>query len=92
MPGRDLAQGPAIDALAQAQVDIGKLETAVQYLRDDVADLKKLVERLAEQVGAVTAQLSEARGGWKMLMLIGGAAASLGAGVTWLITHMKIGP
>lgn len=89
---RELSQGPAIDALAQAQVDIGKLETEVQHLRGDVADLKKLVERLAEQVGAVTAQLSEARGGWKMLMLIGGAAASLGAGVTWLITHMKIGP
>ena len=92
MPGRELSQGPAIDALAQAQVDIGKLEIEVQHLRDDVADLKKLVERLAEQVGAVTAQLSEARGGWKMLMLIGGAGAALGSMFSWVVHHLKYSP
>ena len=89
---RELSQGPAIDALVQAQVDIGKLEVEVQNLRDDIIDLKKLVEQLNTQMSKVTAQLSEAKGGWRMLMLLGGAAASLGAGVTWLITHMKIGP
>ena len=89
---RELSQGPAIDALVQAQVDIGKLEVEVQNLRDDIIDLKKLVEQLNTQMTKVTAQLSEAKGGWRMLMLLGGAAASLGAGVTWLITHMKIGP
>lgn len=89
---RELSQGPALDALAQAQVDIGKLEVEVQNLRDDIIDLKKLVEQLNTQMSKVTAQLSEAKGGWRMLMLLGGAAASLGAGVTWLITHMKIGP
>ena len=89
---RELSQGPSLDALAQAQVDIGKLEVEVQHLRDDIIDLKKLVEQLNTQMSKVTAQLSEAKGGWRMLMLLGGAAASLGAGVTWLITHMKIGP
>lgn len=92
MPGRDLAQGPAIDALVQAQVDIGKLEVEVAHLRDDILDLKNLIGQMNAQMTKVTAQLSEAKGGWRMLMLLGGAAASLGAGVTWLITHMKIGP
>ena len=87
---RELSQGPALDALAQAQVDIGKLEVEVQNLRDDIIDLKKLVEQLNTQMSKVTAQLSEARGGWRMLMLLGGAAASLGAGVTWLFTHVKL--
>lgn len=89
---RELSQGPALDALAQAQVDIGKLEVEVQHLRDDIVELKKLVEQINTQMGKITAQLSEAKGGWRMLMLLGGAAASLGAGVTWIITHMKIGP
>lgn len=92
MGGRELTQGPALDDLAQAQVDIGKLEVEVAHLRDDVAELKGMVKTLTDHVAGVTGQLSEAKGGWRMLMLLGGAAATLGAGVTWALTHIKIIP
>jgi hypothetical protein len=32
--------------------------------------------------------LSEARGGWKTLMFVGGAASSLGAAIAWVIQHL----
>lgn len=89
---RELSQGPALDALAQAQVDIGKLETEVEHLRGDIAELKKLVENLTQQVAGVTAQLSEARGGWKMLMLMGGAGAAFGSALSWIVDHLKYAP
>jgi hypothetical protein len=31
--------------------------------------------------------MAEAKGGWKLLMLLGGSAATLGSAATWALTH-----
>lgn len=92
MVSRELAQSPALDALAQAQVDIGKLETEVSHLRKDVAELKTMVQSLTANLAQVQTQLSEAKGGWRALMLMGGAASALGAAISWAIAHMRYTP
>jgi hypothetical protein len=38
-------------------------------------------------------KLSEAKGGWRLLMGLGGAAATLGGIITWFATHtVTVGP
>lgn len=51
---------------------IEALEREVHALRDDVADIKRM--------------LSEAKGGWKMLMMVGGMSAAIGAAAAKLAT------
>jgi hypothetical protein len=43
------------------------------------------VEEIKKTLVAIQKTLSEAKGGWRMLLLIGGAAGTLGAGITQVI-------
>ena len=63
--------------------DIGRLTEAVRLLQIAVGDLDKEVRNMNQTI-------SEARGGWRILMLLGGSAAGIGAVLgTWL--HSLIG-
>lgn len=70
-------------------VTLAALQVEVSYLKLAVADLRATNMQQNEKLDAVLAQLAEARGGWRTLMLIGGAAGSIGSGLTWLISHMR---
>lgn len=48
------------------------LEQQMRDSREDMAELK-------QDVKAIRSVLAEARGGWKILLLLGGAAAAIGA-------------
>ena len=87
----DLYQGPLPEALTRAQVDIGKLETEVAHLREDMSELKASNAKLVAAVSEMQRTLSEASGGWKMLMLMGGAGAMLGSVLAWVVDHLRIG-
>jgi hypothetical protein len=85
-----LFQGPAAEqALVQAQIDIGKLETEVAHLTGAVNDLKASNKALGEQLAAIQRTLSEASGGWRMLMLMGGAGAAAGGFISWALTNLR---
>jgi hypothetical protein len=47
---------------------------------------------MAIRLDALNATLTEARGGWRMLMLLGGAAAALGSLIPWVISHLRFSP
>lgn len=68
--------------LAAMTVEVAHLKATVTELRTTNAELDRKLDQ-------VLAQLAEARGGWRTLMLIGGAAGTLGSGFTWLISHLK---
>lgn len=73
--------------------EFGKLEGAVDALKADVDSLKKNVETLSNKMDLVLDKLNEAKGGWRALMMLGGAGATLGTIVTYLLTHsISIGP
>jgi hypothetical protein len=76
------------DPLTEAQINIGRLEERVDHLTDSVDELKSMVKTLNASLIGVQATLSEARGGWRTLMYIGGMGATLGAGIAWIITHL----
>ena len=69
-------------ALAQLQVEVA-------YMKAAIARLDASNHELDQKLDMVLNQLAQARGGWRTLMLIGGAAGTLGSGFTWLISHFR---
>jgi hypothetical protein len=78
-------------ALTEARIDIGRLQVEVGHLTKSMADLQESNQQLTAKLDQVLLTLSEARGGWKTLMIVGGAAASAGGGLAWLAQHFAKG-
>jgi prefoldin subunit 5 len=73
-------------ALTEAQIDIAVLKTQLSAVTSELAQVKRTLEDVREL-------LTEARGGWKLLMLLGGGAAAVGGFVVWFFSHnITIGP
>jgi len=53
------------------QRDLGRLEAQMENVADKL-------NKLEVQVEIISRTLSEAKGGWKMLMLVSGASATIG--------------
>lgn len=62
----------------------------IKHIQDDLdaiaAEMKEVRIALAE----INKTLSEARGGWKILMMIGGAGGAVGSFITWIVAHWKV--
>ncbi len=67
--------------LANHGADIRHLQGDMDRLVADMEDMKRTLHTISHT-------LSEARGGWKVLMMIGGAGGALGAGVMQLIHYI----
>lgn len=73
-------------ALTEAQIEIAVLKSQVQGMSVKLDKLEHTLEEVKEL-------LTEARGGWKLMMMLGGGAATFGAVVSWFFTHsITIGP
>jgi len=57
--------------LATHASDISHLQSDMDKMTADMADVKNML-------ASISATLTEARGGWRMLMLVGGAGGVLG--------------
>ena len=74
-------------------VAFGELKGAVSALKSELDGVKAKQAVMDEKLDQVLDRLSEAKGGWKLLMGLGGAAATLGSALTWLATHsVTVGP
>jgi prefoldin subunit 5 len=69
--------------------DFGRLEAEVVALKAQNARLEANQERMNEKLDLLVTAVTEAKGGWKMLLAIGGAAAATGAVVTKMILWFK---
>jgi hypothetical protein len=67
------------------QRDLGRLEAQVGGLVSQVNDLNF-------KVGSIDKTLSEAKGGWKILLLVGGAAAAFGALIAKILPFLQVRP
>lgn len=71
------------EGLIQARVDIGVLQTQMLDLRTGQA-------HMLSQLKDIQSTLAEAKGGWRVLMLLGGFGAALGSLATYLLQHFQI--
>jgi hypothetical protein len=72
-------RGGVHPAVSEAQIDIAVLQT--RY-----ADMERRLAHIEKTLGNVEKLLTEAKGGWRVLMLIGGATGTLGAILGHFIT------
>lgn len=70
-------------------VEFGEIKGAVSALQAQMTDFKARQAVTEAKIDQVLDKLSEAKGGWRVLMLLGGAAGSVGAGIGWFISHVK---
>lgn len=68
--------------------EFGRLQAQVETLIRSDEEKTDLLRTLAADVQAMRLQMAEAKGGWKVLVMMGGASASIGSALTWLATHM----
>lgn len=68
--------------------EFGRLQSDVEHLSETVALLVASNKGLAEKLDKVQTTLSEARGGWRVLMWVSGASATVAAALTWIATHI----
>lgn len=79
----------AQDPVAQA-VEIALLKQTVEGQQAALAELTTAVKALTAQVSVMSTTIAEARGGWRMLMLLGGAGAAMGSAATWFLAHVRM--
>ena len=77
------------EALQNAHIQIAVLETKVEAQGREIGELKAMIATLGVKLDAVANTLTEARGGWKLMMLLGGGAATFGSVITWVATHLS---
>lgn len=61
-------------------------------LEERVAQLSKSVEQLSTTVDKLSDALSEARGGWKIIAILGTVVLTVSGGVSWFVSHVKFVP
>ena len=63
----------------------------IAHLQDDMDKLVASMTAMQKTLADIDKTLSEAKGGWKMLMLLGGAGGVLGAALTQVIHSLPWG-
>ncbi len=61
--------------------DLGRHDAQIEGLQQQVKQLHRDMQAMNETLVEINRTLSEARGGWKTLMLVGGIAAAVGASI-----------
>lgn len=68
--------------------DFGHLEGRVDALTHTVAAQSETMKLMTEQLRSMNDTLTEAKGGWRAMMYVGGAAGTVGAMVAWIAQHL----
>jgi hypothetical protein len=66
----------------------GRLQAQVETLIESNRINTATLETMSEAVHAMQLQMAEAKGGWRTLVFLGGAAASLGGAISWALSHV----
>lgn len=71
--------------------EFGRMQSDVQGLRRDVDQMTGTMTQILREMREISLQMSEAKGGWRMLVMVGSVAGVAGAGIVkflaWLSAH-----
>lgn len=70
-------------------VKLAVMESEMAHMKAAISDLKHSNARQTEKLDMIYSVMNEAKGGWKTLMIVGGAAGSLGGIVAWVVSHFR---
>ena len=72
------------DAIKTAR-ELATHASDIKHLQDDMDRMLENMKAMQATLTAIDKTLSEAKGGWKVLMLVGGASSVMGAGLVQLV-------
>lgn len=67
------------------QRDLGRHDAQIENLEKDILDMRKDLTKLMEKIDNMNLILEQAKGGWKVLMMVGGLSAVLGGIATKIL-------
>lgn len=70
-------------------IKLAVMESEMAHMKAAISDLKFSNARQTEKIDLILTAMSEAKGGWRVLMLVGGAAGTVGGFITWLVTQWR---
>lgn len=70
------------------QRDLGRHDAQIENLEKDILDMRKDLTKLMEKIDNMNLILEQAKGGWKVLMMVGGLSAVLGGIVTKVLAFL----
>ena len=65
--------------------EFGRLQSQVETLIASDAQKTVLLQQMSTSIQAIQLQLAEARGGWRLLVALGGMSATLGSAATYFL-------
>ncbi len=72
--------------------DLGRHDAQIEGLQQQVKQLHRDMQAMNETLVEINRTLSEAKGGWKTLMLVGGVAAAVGASIAKAVAFFGWAP
>lgn len=73
----------------QHAIDIAVMRAEMAHRDEQLDKLTAAVKTLSDKVDTISATLTEAKGGWRMLMMVGGASGVLGAIAAQLYSSVR---
>ena len=61
----------------------------IKHLQTDMDKMVKDIDEIKEALRDISITLSEAKGGWKLLLVVGGIGASVATVVAWILDYLK---
>ena len=79
----------ASDPVIQTARELATHSADIKHLQNDMDKMIKDMDEIKEAIKEISKTLSEAKGGWRMFMMIGGVGATVGAAASWLFDVIK---
>jgi hypothetical protein len=77
------------DPAMQTVRELATHSADIRHLQTDMDKMTKDMEEIKDAIREISKTLSEAKGGWKLLLIVGGIGASVATFVTWFIDMVK---
>ena len=77
------------DPAMQTVRELATHSADIRHLQADMDKMTKDMEEIKDAIREISKTLSEAKGGWKLLLVVGGIGASVATFVTWFIDMVK---
>ena len=77
------------DPVLQTVRELATHGADIKHLQMDMDKMVNDIDEIKEALRSINLTLSEAKGSWKTLLIVGGIGASVATAVAWIIDYLK---
>lgn len=75
--------------VVNVKIAVKQLETEIFHIHESIEEIKGNSQKTTLMIQSIQQTLSEARGGWKAFITIGGFLVMVSGWVYWIINHLN---